>query len=238
MIVFLEQDNSDPGLPACLGAGWYMDQGTCKRCPAGFKCPAGRTQSTAIPCEAGTYQDMVNRASCRDCDIGYYQNQTAQTACVACPAGWSTSGPGTPRCDICIPDDYYYSNATRSCIFRGSKCNPATQYEDPASKNALRVCRALTPCNTKYRASAESVSYGALASAAKIIPREQYILQFPTLYSNWRCIAWDTQMKCMSGHYALQMPVEDDNGFLIKQMICKPYTNCLTGLEYTKVWPE
>lgn len=178
---------------------------------------------------------MLRRATCRDCDIGYYQPQTAATACTACAAGWTTSGPGMAACDMCIPDDYYYNTATRQCVARGAKCNPSTQFEDLASKNSVRVCRALNPCTTTYRREAEFVSYGALPTAVKMIPRNQYILQFPTLYSDWKCISWDTQMKCMTGHYALQLPVEDENGFLIKPMICRPYTTCLTTLEYTKV---
>lgn len=231
------QDNSNPG-PACLGAGWY-NGGTaaaspiCLQCPLGHKCPEG--QAAPVPCPAGTYQDMLNRASCRDCDLGFFQNATAQTACNACPTGWTTSAVGMSFCDICIPNNFY-RNGTR-CLSRGPpyKCEPATQYEDPASANSTRVCKPLTQCDVSLKSVPEPVSINALSTAVKITPRNQYILRYPTATSDRVCSKKWSEMRCAADRYALQLPVDDENGFLIKPLICRPYTTCITGLQYMKV---
>lgn len=175
---------------------------------------------------------MMNRATCRDCDLGYYQNATGKANCTACSAGWTTSALAMTYCDICIPGDYY-KNGTK-CLSRGPKCNFATQYEDPASANATRTCKQLTQCDTSLMPSPQYVTVNALSTAVKITPRNQYVVRYPTAYSDRVCRSW-VQMQCTADRYALQLPVDDDNGYLIKPLICKPYTTCLTGLQYTKI---
>lgn len=106
-------DNQDQGV-GCTGAGWYLDRGQCARCPIGFRCPAGET--VAKPCETGTFQDMQNRASCRECDIGTYQDEQQKSSCKQCATGWTTSGTGRPACDSCIQGDYYKNG--KNCTYR------------------------------------------------------------------------------------------------------------------------
>ena len=58
------QDNSDPG-PTCLGAGWYFQNNACQKCSAGYYCPGNDDKALQYACKEGTYQDMINRATCR-----------------------------------------------------------------------------------------------------------------------------------------------------------------------------
>lgn len=93
--------------------------------------------------------------------------------------------------------------------------------------------QALTKCDTTFRNAPVSVTLFALPSAVKITPRNAYILRYPNATSNWVCKTW-ASMICPSNTYALQLPVDDDNGFLIKPLLCRPYTTCVTG-QYMKV---
>lgn len=176
----------------------------------------------------------MNRETCRDCDLGYFQNLTAQSKCIACPTGWSTSALAMSYCDICLPGGDYYRSGNR-CLSRGTvRCNPSTQYEDPASANSTRVCKDLTRCDTTLRSIPELVTVNALPTAVKITPRNQYIVRYPTATSDRVCQSW-AAMRCAADRYALQLPVDDENGYLIRPLICKPYTTCLSGLQYMKV---
>ena len=84
-----------------------------------------------------------------------------------------------------------------------------------------------------YHAQLQPLSFGAnQTTVVRIKARKEYILKYPTAYSNRECWTWSP---CRNTHYALQAPVEDENGFLLKKMICMPYTNCLSKIEYTKV---
>lgn len=96
--------------------------------------------SLLLKCNMHFWQDMANKASCRECDFGYFQNQSGATNCSACSAGWTTTALGMSYCDICIPNDYYRNGTSNSCLSRGAKCNADTQYEDPASANRVRNC--------------------------------------------------------------------------------------------------
>ena len=94
---------------------------------------------------------------------------------------------------------------------------------------------ALKTCNTQYVSATilQPVSLWAnQSSVVRIKARVEYITRYPTAYSDRECWAWAS---CGLNEYALQSPVDDENGFLLKRQICRPATICLSGVEYTKV---
>lgn len=119
-------------------------------------------------------------------------------------------------------------------VHRGPACNSLLQYERPESANRTRECVSLRTCNTAYYPQTQPLSLGAnQTTVVKIKARKQYIVRYPTQYSDRECWTW---MPCTATQYALQAPMEDENdGFLLKPMICMPYTYCMSKLEYTKV---
>lgn len=87
-------------------------------CPLGHYCPTASER--ALPCEAGSYADMLGMALCSNCREGYY--------CVA-----NSSEFDSQRC----PTGYYCPNGTEY----------ATQFACPAGTfNALELGTSIDDC--------------------------------------------------------------------------------------------
>ena len=146
--------------------------------------------------------------------MGTYQNQVAQTSCTPCPTGYTTSGTGKTSCDKCVEGDYYRTSGG-ACAYRNAPCG-AGFYEDPKSANATRVCKKLNPCSTAFKSELVHPSDNARSTAIYIRPRTQYITQYASAFSDWSCWTWQP---CYESQYVLQLPVDDDNGFLVKKQV-------------------
>jgi len=75
-------------------AGYYCLKGSPSKqpnttygdiCPPGTYCPAG--SSWPVPCEAGTYNNISQQASCKVCPAGFFC-QANSTEPVPCPSGY------------------------------------------------------------------------------------------------------------------------------------------------------
>lgn len=157
----------------------------------------------------------MKRSYCRECDVGTYQPNSAQTSCIACGKGYTTSGLGRSSCDACVQGEYYRSSQG-TCIYRGAPCTPGRQYELPESANGIRVCRDLNPCDTSFYGGLVFASDNARSSAIQIKPRKQYITLYASASSNWECWTWQP---CFSYEYVLQLPMDDDNGYLMRKQV-------------------
>ena len=94
-------------------AGQYLDNTTCKACPAGKYSAAGSTSCKT--CAAGTYS-KGGAASCSSCAAGTYQDKTGQSSCKNCPSGYTSSAGTTSQnqCYITVHAGKYLKNAKDS----------------------------------------------------------------------------------------------------------------------------
>lgn len=223
--------------PSCTGLqGTYFSQangGSCLACPKGFYCPPTSDPiAQKLPCSRGYYQPLERQTSCIPCAAGYYQDKEGMEACIACNAsmGVTSLSAGAASCPDCVPGEYYLNKTTKTCTYRGPPCNAATQYESPASyfSNGTlpRVCLPLSVCDTTYQA--ERKAFAKKMPSVQV--RAAYISKYPTAYSNREC--W-TFKACQDGEYAFQSLVDDDEGFILKPLICKAFRKCIQNKEYT-----
>ncbi|CAN0130491.1 unnamed protein product, partial [Laminaria digitata] len=71
-------------------SGTYTEDSLLKGgdiCPVQYFCPNGT--DTPIPCEAGTYNDLLGQEECFDCPPGFYCEANSSTYMDSpCPAGY------------------------------------------------------------------------------------------------------------------------------------------------------
>jgi|GEM_PF-6890589 len=128
--------------------GYYVINGVCKRCEAGYMCVGGSVYRKA--CDPGTYQGSTGQTSCPVCPAGNKTNTLGSpgaTQCIACQAGWydhdsnsttdcqfcpagnktnTLGSPGATQCIVCQAGWYDHdSNSTTDCQFcpAGNKTN-------------------------------------------------------------------------------------------------------------------
>ena len=78
-------------------AGYYSNNGTCKKCLAGTYSFEGA--SSCIVCAKGTYSSVDGATSCTTCPAGQYNTTTGNTSCSACPKGkYCTGGTNQTNC--------------------------------------------------------------------------------------------------------------------------------------------
>ena len=80
-------------LHVCALPSWsvpYQHGRSCTgQCPAGYYCPAGSSNVTAVPCPAGTNRSTTGGAvvaDCSTCSVGWY-SAGGSTGCTICAAG-------------------------------------------------------------------------------------------------------------------------------------------------------
>ncbi|SPQ96663.1 unnamed protein product (mitochondrion) [Plasmodiophora brassicae] len=76
------------GPTAPCTSGYYCPSGTIAPtllCPPGSQCP--QQAATAMPCPAGTYQDLYGQALCKTCPQGYFCAGSGNTGFALCPPG-------------------------------------------------------------------------------------------------------------------------------------------------------
>ncbi|CAK0839895.1 unnamed protein product, partial [Prorocentrum cordatum] len=69
----------------------------------GCTCKAGFVSSTegCVPCEAGTYVDVVGQNACIDCETRRFSDEGGATACERCPRGSFANSTGRASCTDC-----------------------------------------------------------------------------------------------------------------------------------------
>lgn len=145
-----------------------------------------------------------------------------------------------------MPGEYYLFNMS-TCVYRGPPCNFDTHYESPllSKPDGPRVCLPLSYCNTNVQPIRKSLAvnlapvqvYQFTFSIAQsrhetelvFQVRYAYVTTFQTQWSDRSC--WNFTA-CPTGSYALQALVDDDNGFLIKPLICKAYRQVVCELPH------
>jgi len=58
----------------------------------------------AVPCFAGSFNEIHGSETCLPCPVGSYQEEPAGTACFNCPAGKTTNSTGAVSVDECVDD--------------------------------------------------------------------------------------------------------------------------------------
>jgi hypothetical protein len=66
---------------------------------AGYMCPLGSTNATAVPCDAGQFS-TGSVGQCTACPKGSFANATGQSSCGVCAIG-QFSATGAPLCADC-----------------------------------------------------------------------------------------------------------------------------------------
>ena len=104
-------------------AGYYGNEtgrtwGTCSGlCPAGYMCPSGAVNATALPCPPGQYS-TAGAATCTLCPAGRYGNASAATSSSCsgpCNAGqFGLSNQTDPSCSGPCTAGYYCPAGTTS----------------------------------------------------------------------------------------------------------------------------
>ena len=89
-------------------AGWaapeFLGNGTCSKCPSGYKATTGSAMcdvcmpgyasialsDACAPCSPGKYQNVTGAAVCQDCNTNdrFYQDSENATVCKQCPRGF------------------------------------------------------------------------------------------------------------------------------------------------------
>lgn len=217
----------------CTQGGQYEDPvGTCNACPAGHGCPVDVhiTAATlpAYECPAGQYQELPSQVTCIVCPANTECPGTGRSDFTECPAG-ETTPPGSTSCSGCGGDaDYFFDGL--ACT-KKTVCNPDTEYEDLFAIPVLpgnRVCKPLTQCDTTKKTELCTVG-----GNGKMCDRlEEYIVAYHTATTDRVCISSE---QCPADHYVFQEAVADGAGYLVKPQICRAYTTCDPGFQYTRV---
>lgn len=96
-------------------AGYYKEDTSCEKCPAGKYCPEGTTQSTIKTCPTPYTESDKGTTSNTDCYVtvsaGQQLKSTSASSPVNCPAGTSSSGGKvyygeTSSCETCGTGKY------------------------------------------------------------------------------------------------------------------------------------
>ena len=64
-------------------AGYYLSNGECVLCEAGYRCPGDNKK---YDCTPGTYQPLKGKSSCDACPVGAYSSGYRATSCSTCAA--------------------------------------------------------------------------------------------------------------------------------------------------------
>jgi hypothetical protein len=124
--------------PGRFGAtGTPLTVNTCSGpCSAGYACPAGSTNNTAIVCVAGQYS-VASSGSCTQCPAGTYGTGDGLSACTGvCSAGFACpAGSTTPTATEC-PAGQYSTEGAASCI----PCPSGSYGETPRLSTAVEAC--------------------------------------------------------------------------------------------------
>ena len=186
-----------PPLPSCKGcaSGYYRSSSSAQAaCPKGRYCPGS---CTIKACSPGTYQDQVQRTSCKDCPYNQYQDQAGQDKCKACSAGYYRDSASQQsrceagfRCSNCgrarCTGESYQDQVGQTACKGASLCNRGEFERSGPTAVSDRKCSSCTLYAT-YQDQAKHASR-ACKTVATCSPGEYVSLQ-PTLSSNRVCSA-------------------------------------------------
>ena len=106
----------------------------CAGCPKGTYSTAGSTSCTY--CEAGRYQDEIDKSSCKDCPKNTYSEGVGniyEDQCIRCDTGKKSNSGSTNsnECVDCPIGKYMYDDCT--------EC-PQGQYQDQQGQGSCKIC--------------------------------------------------------------------------------------------------
>lgn len=143
-------------------AGSILPRSDAQLCPKGYYCPKG--SSTPTGCGAGTYQDEVGQAQCKDCLEGFFCDSEQETLdgqeCLAgyyCPA--KTPSKKAFPCKIGQYNPFTHAYKAEQCIY----CDPGQACEGTGNTGTTGPCNAGYYCTlgspTKTPPSGENGAY-------------------------------------------------------------------------------
>lgn len=210
-------------------AGFFYDVSgpvaQCSPCPPGYFCALGTAAMQA--CAPGTFQPLGQKETCLDCPKDTECPSPGMAEYLDCPAG-RTSPAGSASCSAgCDYANFYAKDG--QCVARTRLCNFEAEYQvwDAANFTKEYECRPLTRCDTERFADAVSPILGSPPGVETFRPLREYIATYHTRFSDRTCWAW---APCGEDDYALQLPVDDGQGFLLQPLACRP----LSGPSPTK----
>lgn len=204
-------------------AGFFYDVSSsavaqCSPCPPGYFCALGT--AAMQPCAPGTFQPLGQKGTCLECPRDTECPSPGMSAYLDCPEGRSTTPPGSASCSAACDYERFFLRDGQ-CVARTRLCNFDAEYQvrDAANFTKEHECRALTRCDTRRFDDPVSPVAGLHAGIEKIRPLREYIATYHTRYTDRVCWAW---APCGEDDYALQLPVDDGEGFLLRPLVCRP----------------
>jgi hypothetical protein len=210
-------------------AGFFYDVSSavakCSPCPPGYFCAAGTAAMQA--CSPGTFQPLAQKETCLDCPKDTECPSPGMDEYLDCPEG-HTSPAGSASCSSSCDYASFYARDPGGCIPRTRLCNFDAEYQvwDAANFTREYDCRPLTRCDTQRFEDAVSPILGSPPGVEKFRPLREYIATYHTRFSDRSCWAW---APCGEDDYALQLPVDDGQGFLLRPLACRPLSGPAPG---------
>ena len=94
-----------------------------------------------IPCNIGTYQDLVGQSSCKTCPVGGYCPSVGMSSQTNCPVGTYQDATGQTSCKTCPVGAYCPSVGMSS----KTNCSAGT-YQDATGQTSCKTCPAGAYC--------------------------------------------------------------------------------------------
>lgn len=204
------------------GPGNYDDGNNCQRCTPGHYCPAGQT--TQVECAGGTYQPDEGQAVCRTCPVNHKCPGPGTVDPLPCGDG-NLANEDRTSCTECTNRNYYLNGS--ECVLK-TLCDPKTEFEPPVSgaydNTQNRVCQAVRDCDVTV------VEALCVTSGDRMCRfHRNTITRLHNASHDRVCEMWEP---CPPDNYVYQFPQADDEGFLTRPQLCKPYKPCVDGSQY------
>ncbi len=129
-------------------AGYYLSNGECVLCEAGYRCPGDNKK---YDCTPGTYQPLKGKSSCDACPVGAYSSGYRATSCSTCAA--TVYGSWSGECGS-VSRSY-----TAYCTSTGSTSSTDKSYKGTENKD-IGGCPGDLKCNYNHRCACEDKFVG------------------------------------------------------------------------------
>lgn len=166
------------------GGGFYLNNGVCVACLAGY-FSAGGSATSCSPCAAGSYASNSGTVTCALCSIGTYADTTANIACTTCPTGTTTATTGaiacTPIAPTCAAGQFLSGGTCVAC--------PAGTYASNQGSTACTPCAPNTFTNTTGSTSCAVCPDGFTSAAGASVCVDAS--QLETVFPRAECVSAD-----------------------------------------------